>query len=162
MIQKNALEWSVFAVSLTLIAGVLGFLVFDATTGDTLVWLVTNVRPAVAYTIRFGVRAPAQTGTVTASVSGQLQRRAIRKTVQFVVPIVVRNEGETGASAVVVEVTAKVKTPPSGNSGEAALPTKTEITLQNVPRLSQREAFVVLEGEPQGEIATRIASFEED
>lgn len=137
MIQKNALEWSVFAVSLTLIAGVLGFLVFDATT----------------------LRG---TSAKLVAQSGQLQRRAIRKTVQFVVPIVVRNEGETGASAVVVEVTAKVKTPPSGNSGEAALPTKTEITLQNVPRLSQREAFVVLEGEPQGEIATRIASFEED
>ena len=47
------------------------------TFGDTLVWLVTNVQPAVDYTIRFGVRAPAQTGTVTASVSGQLQRRNV-------------------------------------------------------------------------------------
>ena len=45
--------------------------------GDTLVWLITNVQPGVDYTLDFGVRSPAETGTVTASVSGQLQRRSV-------------------------------------------------------------------------------------
>ena len=45
--------------------------------GDTLVWQITNVQPAVPYVLRFEVRSPAETGTVTASVSGQLQRRNV-------------------------------------------------------------------------------------
>ena len=45
--------------------------------GDTLVWQITNVQPGVDYTLDFGVRSPAETGTVIASVSGQLQRRNV-------------------------------------------------------------------------------------
>ena len=45
--------------------------------GDTLIWLITNVQPGVDYSLSFSVRSPAETGIVTASASGQLQRRNV-------------------------------------------------------------------------------------
>jgi uncharacterized protein (TIGR02588 family) len=74
--QKNWLEWTIFAAGLTLVVGVLAFLIYDAMTlGDT--------PPAM----QLQVGAPAQQAG------------------HFVVPVAVTNNGDQTAEGVLVEVT---------------------------------------------------------
>jgi uncharacterized protein (TIGR02588 family) len=78
MPEKNPLEWGVFAVSLLLIAGVVGLLVYDAARG-------AGDEPAVA--VRPGL----------ARVAGELLE----------IPVLIENTGDEAAADLLVEVTVR-------------------------------------------------------
>jgi uncharacterized protein (TIGR02588 family) len=73
--QKNWLEWSVFAVGLLLVAGVIGYLVYDAAT-------LGDAPPSMV--VRLG--APEQRSNM------------------YAIPVAVTNQGDQTAEGVVVEV----------------------------------------------------------
>ena len=75
-VKKNWLEWAVFVVSLALVAGVLGFLVYDALK-------LEKLPPDLE--VRLG--APVEHGQ------------------EFVVPVAVTNRGDQTAEGVQIEVT---------------------------------------------------------
>ena len=75
-VKKNWLEWVVFGVSLALVAGVLGFLVYDAVQ-------LEKMPPDIE--VRLG--APVEHGQ------------------EFVVPVAVTNRGDQTAEGVQIEVT---------------------------------------------------------
>jgi uncharacterized protein (TIGR02588 family) len=76
-LEKNWLEWVVFGVGLVLVAGTLGFLVYDGATS------AGDAPPSV----RVELGAPEQRGE------------------HFIVPVTVTNEGGQTAEGVTVEVT---------------------------------------------------------
>ena len=78
-LQKNALEWSVFAFSLVLVLGTLGFLAYDA---------LTQGQDAARLEVRPG--AIRETGAPSARF--------------YVVPITVFNKGDFTAEGVAIEV----------------------------------------------------------
>jgi uncharacterized protein (TIGR02588 family) len=73
--QKNWLEWTVFAIGLTLVASVLGYLVYDAIT-------LGDAPPAIA--IELG--------------------RPERQAEHIIVPVTVTNHGDQPAEGVLIEV----------------------------------------------------------
>ena len=75
-VEKNWLEWAVFGLGLALVAGTLGYLVYDGATDEG--------RPPVVE-VRLG--EPRPTGH------------------NFIVPVTVRNHGDETAEGVAVEVT---------------------------------------------------------
>lgn len=75
-VEKNWLEWMVFGVSLALVAGVFGFLVYDA---------VKLEKTAPDLEVRLG--AP------------------VARAQEFVVPVAVTNRGDQTAEGVQIEVT---------------------------------------------------------
>ena len=74
-LQKNWLEWSVFAVGLVLVLGTIGYLIYDAVT----------------------------LGTTPPSLEVKLGKPQQRQT-QFLVPVSVTNHGDETAEGVLVEV----------------------------------------------------------
>jgi uncharacterized protein (TIGR02588 family) len=76
-VQKNWLEWVVFGVGTLLVAGTLGFLVYDGATS--------------------GGDAPPALTVVTGTPE--------QKGEQFIVPVTVRNDGGQTAGGVTIEVT---------------------------------------------------------
>jgi uncharacterized protein (TIGR02588 family) len=78
-VEKNGLEWAVFGVGLLLVAGTLGYLIYDGAAGG-------NAPPAVE--VKLG--EPRPTGH------------------NFVVPVEVTNHGDQTAEGVTVEVTLEV------------------------------------------------------
>ena len=75
-VEKNWLEWAVFGVGLALVAGTLGFLVYDGVAHD-----------GATPDIRVELGAPEQRGEL------------------FIVPVTVTNRGDVTAEGVRVEVT---------------------------------------------------------
>jgi len=78
--QKNWLEWTIFTVSLVLVAGTIGYLTFDA---------VTARQTPPHMQIRLG----------------RPQRMTTAAAVQFLVPVTVINHGGQTAEGVQIEVT---------------------------------------------------------
>jgi len=78
--QKNWLEWTVFAVGLVLVMGTIGYLTFD---------MVTARATPPRLEIRLGKPQPMTTG----------------RTKQFLVPVTVTNRGGQTATGVHLEVT---------------------------------------------------------
>lgn len=106
--KKNLLEWTVFGVSLALISGVAGLLLHEHfTSGD---------RPAQLL--------------VTAG-------RGERSGDGYVVPLEVRNSGDTSAEDVHIVVTL-----------QGAPPEESEVTVPYVPYRSGRRAWVVFSRDP--------------
>ena len=94
-VEKNWLEWAVFGVSLALVAGVLGFLVYDA--------------------LKMGEAAPDLEVRLGAAVA---------RAEEFVVPVAVTNRGDQTAEGVQIEVTLEGGggEPERGEFGIAFLP----------------------------------------
>lgn len=121
--NKNTLEWAVFAISLVLIAGVAGLLLRQQFTGG-------QSPPSIAVTA----------GAAVATAGG------------FAVPLDVRNEGDTTAEEVTVEVSLRWE------GGEE----RAEATLPYVPYRSRRRAWVVFPRDPRdGRLATRVLGYRE-
>ncbi len=119
-IKKNILEWSVFAVSLVLVAGVIGYLGYDAATlGDT--------PPDIQ--VRLG--------------TGEPRRQS------FVIPIIVTNTGDETAEGVRVEVELK-RDGADAEVGEIEFPfvprggnREGSVAFRNDPRTGRIETRVV-------------------
>ncbi len=114
--RKNALEWAVFALSLALVVGVVGFLGYRA--------LQQGEAPP-RFTIVFEAVEPQGS--------------------DFLLPVRVRNSGDVTAAQVLVEVTSGDETG--------------EMTLQYVPRHSERQGVVLFRNRPAAPTA-RVVGYE--
>jgi uncharacterized protein (TIGR02588 family) len=110
-VQKNPLEWTVFAVALAIVGGCVAVLL-------SMTFRTSDVPPD----LRISVGAPVRTS------SG------------FRVPVKVRNDGDTTAEGVRVEVTLES----GGDEVEAA-----ELTIAFVPRRSNRHGHVQFRRDPR-------------
>ena len=121
--NKNTLEWTVFAISLALIAAVAGLLLRQQLAG-------TQSPPSIAVTA----------GAAFATAGG------------FAVPLDVRNDGDTTAEQVTIDVSLRWA------GGEE----RAEATLPYVPYRSRRRAWVVFPRDPRdGRLAARVLGYRE-
>ncbi|HEV2765841.1 MAG TPA: hypothetical protein VGV38_22840 [Pyrinomonadaceae bacterium] len=122
-VEKNWLEWTVFGVGLALVLGTLGFLVYDGARA-------IDAQPDVK--IRLG--AVEQRGE------------------QFVVPVVVTNEGEATAEGVQVEVVLE-------QDGEQL--ERGEFAVAFLPRRAKREGWVAFRTDPRAaQLKPRVLGYE--
>ena len=122
-VEKNWLEWSVFGVGLVLVVGTLGFLFYD------------------------GVRARDAEPDVRIRLGTPEQRGG-----QFVVPVVVTNEGGATAEGVQVEVILEQ----NGEERERG-----EFGVAFLPRRSTREGFVSFRTDPHAaQLKPRVLGYE--
>lgn len=121
--NKNTLEWTVFAISLALIAAVAGLLLRQQLAG-------AQSPPSIAVTA----------GAPVATAGG------------FAVPLDVRNDGDTTAEQVTIDVSLRWA------GGEE----RAEATLPYVPYRSRRRAWVVFPRDPRdGRLAARVLGYRE-
>ena len=121
--QKNTLEWMVFSASVVLIAAVVGVLVYAAVTSE-------GRPPSVSVT----------SGSAIAAAGG------------FAVPLDIRNDGDTTAEDVQIEVTLTIGS--EKERGSAVLPF--------VPHRSHRRAWVTFKNDPgRGTLDARVVGYRE-
>jgi uncharacterized protein (TIGR02588 family) len=126
-VQKNWLEWIVFALGLVLVTGVLGYLIYDGAT-------LGNAPPNIE--VRLGT--PEQ------------------RTQGFIVPVSVKNLGDETAEGVQIEVTLESgregTEPERGEFNIAFLPRRAThegwVAFQTDPRCAQMKARVLGYGQP--------------
>jgi uncharacterized protein (TIGR02588 family) len=121
--KKNSLEWTVFGISLAMILSVVGLLVYqEVTGGDAPASLVAHA------------------GEPRETAGG------------YVVPVDVRNVGDTSAEEVQLQAT--LTWPGGSERGEAILPL--------VPYRSDRRAWIAFSHDPRGgEIRVRVLGYRE-
>ena len=121
--KKNPLEWTVFGISLALLAGVVGLLLHAH---------VTSGKQPPVLQVTLG-QAIAQEGT-------------------YAVPLEVRNDGDTTAEAVVIEVVLS----------DAGIEERAETQLAFVPHGSRRRAWVTFQQNPEGRaLRARVLGYQE-
>ena len=121
--KKNPLEWAVFALSLVVVLGALGALAYGALTGG-------DTPPDVAVEL------------------GQPQQG----TAGFAIPVMLRNRGDTTATAVEVEMTLER----SGQEVDAGA-----FTAAFLPHGSSAEGWVVLQQDPaSGKLSAAVKGYE--
>ncbi len=123
--KKNWLEWTVFAASALLVAGVIGYVAFSAAT-------LGNSPPRIE--IEFGA----------------IEQQGDR----FIVPVSATNRGDKMAEAVVIEITATVKS-------EAAEDERAELTIEYIPRRATRKGLVTFKTPVrQADLSARVVGYE--
>jgi uncharacterized protein (TIGR02588 family) len=130
-LQKNWLEWTVFACGLVLVVATLGYLAYEGAT-------MGNDPPSIE--VRLGT--PEQ------------------RTHNFIVPVTVTNHGDETAEGVTVEVTLE-NDAGRGEGGVAGEPVRGEITIAFLPRRATREGWVTFQQDPRSaRLTARVLGYE--
>ena len=130
-LQKNWVEWTVFAVGLVLVLFALGYLAYEGAT-------MGSEPPSVE--VRLGT--PAQGAH------------------NFIVPVTVTNHGDETAEGIAVEVSLENAGGGGGGAGGAE-PVRGELTIPFLPRRATREGFVTFQQDPRGaQLKARILGYE--
>ncbi len=121
--NRNWLEWLILLVSTGLVLGLVGYLLVSG---------LTSRGPAL-------IRTEVLTAEAADSPDGG-----------WLVPLTVRNEGDTAAAAIVVEATATVD-----GADEAS-----QLTVDLLAADSEVELVLGFSGRPEGEVNVRVVGFE--
>ena len=121
--KRNWLEWLILLVSTGLVLGLVGYLLVSG---------LTSRGPAA-------IRTEVLTAEGAAAPDGG-----------WLVPLTVRNEGDTAAVAIVVEATATV-------DGAEEM---SQLTVDLLAAASEVELMLGFSGRPEGEVTIRVVGFE--
>ena len=134
--RKNALEWTVFAISLVVVLGALGYLTYAA---------ITDTNQPAILVVELG-EVEVQEAAADSAAAESAQQPPL-----YNIPVTVHNLGEKTAEEVLVEVTLEV----DGEEVETA-----ELTIPLVPYQSTRAGMVAFKQDPrEGQLTAKVVGY---